>query len=369
MRGLLIGVLLSAALVQAAALGRRFDAEGIDSGAGLGPRHVALGGAGVALADDAYALIHNPAGLTAARGFQVALSRQLDARLQPLNFFGLVWALPMPAEGPLWTLAAAFYPRIHAKARGAFDADEFESLFLRFLLPGIDGTFDGEIESKTRSLRLGAGWQPSKGASWSLGAYLERIDCRSDFCGVHASSNGFTVSSTRAKATAFGIGARWQPQPGWTLGAAISDADTRLNVDTVTSDAAGARTRRWAARFPRKIAVEAAWAFRAGWVAAAGYDITRGRYGDSRIDLQALRGGVEHAAGAWRWRAGALLPLMIRSTETGRLKPPFPLAPTLGFGWRQGAITIDAALYAHPVMSMHEGRARPSADFGLTLQF
>jgi uncharacterized protein (DUF427 family) len=212
------------------AQGQTFRAEGADTGAGLGARWVAQGGTGVATADDVHALYFNPAGLAAMSGPQVSVSRQADARLRPVNFLGAAW--PLPHRGALRaTLAAAYYPRIHARASGAFDDGDFESLFLRYLLPGISGTFDGDIDTKTKSYRLGLGLAAGDEAPWSLGAYVERIDCRSDFCGVHAASNGFTTQSTGAVATGVGLGLRWKWSPKLTLGASLADLRTRLAVE------------------------------------------------------------------------------------------------------------------------------------------
>jgi hypothetical protein len=298
-------VLLAAAMAGISiAHARSFEAEGSDTGAGLGPRHVAMGGTGVATAVDVFATVANPAGLVEVDGLHLAASRQLDATLHRLNFAGLAWRLPLPASsGVSATVAAAHYPRIHARASGAFDESDFESLFLRYLLPGISGTFDGAIDSKTRSTRVAIGLGPAGHRTWSVGAYLEHIDCRSDFCGVHATSNGFTTQTTGAKALGWGLGGRWQLDDAWTVAATVSDLRTRLTIESTTIDAAGTRTQQTAAGFPRKWAVGAAW--RPGgpggaWLWTADLESTRGRYGKSSIDLRAARWGLERHAGLAR---------------------------------------------------------------------
>ena len=359
---------LAAALVAAASQARDFRAEGSDAGSGVGARYVALGGTGVALADDLYAAIHNPAGLARLDGLQLSVSRQLDARLQPVNAAGAAWKLPLRADGPQVGLAAVFYPRMHARASGAFSDADFESVFLRYLLPGISGTFDGDIDSKTRAWRLAAGFAPWAGSDWSFGAYIERVDCRSDFCGVHASSNGYTESSTRAKATALGIGVRHRFGSGWAMAASANDLNTRLNVSTVTTDSLGTRERLWDARFPRKLAVELARDQTSALRWAVQLEATRGRYGRSELDIRVLRAGIEKDAGAWRYRAGAIVPLKIASSETRELKAPVPLAPTVGLGWRRGPLELGLAVHAQPVMSMHKDRPVPTADLSLLLR-
>lgn len=365
---------VAALLGGATAAARDFKAEGADTGAGLGPRWIAQAGTGVASADDVYAIHANTAGLAAVDGFSLSVARQLDATLHAYNFIGAAWRLPLPQDwGWRMTAAAAFYPRIHARASGTYTEADFESLFLRFLLPGVAGTFDGDIDSKTKTYRVGFGASPGDASPWSFGVYADRIDCRSNFCGVHARSNGYTVHSTGARAHAFGAGLRWRASDDLTLGLSLSDANTRLDIATITTDAAGTRTSTSSARFPRKLALGIAWRSSAATRWALDYDNTRGRYGDTRIDLQMLRGGVERraetAAGAWSWRAGLLAPLRIRSSDSGSLRLPWPVAPTVGLGWRQGPLIIDFALYAHAVMSMHKDRPSPSADLSLGLAF
>ncbi len=364
-----VALALAAALVPLAHA-KSFEAEGADTGAGLGPRYVAMGGSGLAFADDVVAIYYNPAGLVDVQAFELAVSRQLNATLHRINFLGVAWRLPaVDRWGLKATVAASYYPRIHARASGSFDEGNFESLFLRYLLPGISGTFDGDIDTKTKSYRLAFGAAPLADDRWSVGGYAEYIDCRSTFCGVHATSNGFTTQSTGATALGLGIGVRYRPSAAWTVAASVSDLRTRLTIDSTISDAAGTRMLSSTAGFPRKIAVGTAWKASDDWLASADYEITKGSYGKSEIDLQVLRGGVEKRSGVWAYRAGATVPIKIMSTSTGRLHAPFPFAPTVGLGWRNGPVKVDFALYAHAVMSMHKGSPSPAADLGLSFSF
>jgi hypothetical protein len=358
---------LLAALAPAAVGANSFEAEGADTGAGLGARQVAQGGTGAATSDDIYAIYFNPAGLAQLQGVEFSVSRQWNAALHDINFLGAAWRLPLdPGWGVDATVAAAYYPRIHARASGAFEESDFESLFIRYLLPGIEGTFDGDIDSKTKTYRLALGLAPRQGSPWSLGVYVDRIDCKSNFCGVHATSNGYTTSSTGAKATAFGFGLRYRLTPQWTLAGSVSDLHTRLTLNSTTTDVAGTRTSTSSAQFPRKLVAAAAWRGDRDQVVAAEYEVTKGRYGRSEIDLQVLRLGLELPSQTWTWRAGAVAPIRIFSTNTGSLKAPFPFSPTLGLGWRAGRWKIDLAAYAHAVMSMHKNRASPAADLSLS---
>ncbi|WP_457423270.1 hypothetical protein [Roseateles sp. P5_E7] len=348
---------------------RNFQAEGVDTGAGIGPRWVAQAGAGVAAADDLYSIYTNPAGLLGVQGLEVSISRQLNAKLHAYNFIGAAWRLPLPEHwGFKATVAGSFYPRIHARASGVYTDADFESLFLRFLLPGVSGNFDGDIDSKTKTWRYAVALAPSAGP-WSVGVYVDRIDCKSNFCGVHAESNGYTVQSTGAKAYAYGVGLRYQFSPDLTLGVQASDLSTKLDIHTVTTDAAGTRESTTQAHFPRKLAAGLAWRWTGATTVTGDFESTHGSYGSTQIDLQVLRFGAEHRTGDWAWRVGALVPLRIHSSDSGRLKLPAPVAPTAGLGWQSGPLRIDIAVYAHAVMSMHKDKLSPAADLSLTAAF
>lgn len=368
MRRAALALLIAASTAHAA--DRTFQAEGVDTGAGVGPRWIAQAGAGVASADDLYAIYTNAAGLVGVQGFELSISRQLNAKLHAYNFIGAAWRLPLPENwGWKTTLAGSFYPRIHARASGAYTEADFESLFLRFLLPGVDGTFDGDIDSKTKTWRLALGMAPSGDSPWSFGAYVDRIDCKSNFCGVHAHSNGYTVQSTGAKAHAIGFGVRYALSPTLTLGFQASDLNTKLNIHTITTDDAGTRETSTEAHFPRKLAAGLAWRWTGATSIAADFESTHGAYGSTQVDLQVLRFGLEHRTAPWALRAGALVPLRIRSSDSGRLRLPAPVAPTAGLGWQDGPLKVDFAVYAHAVMSMHKDKLSPAADLSLSLAF
>jgi hypothetical protein len=69
-----------------------------------------------------------------------------------------------------------------------------------------------------------------------------------------------------------------------------------------------------------------------------GSEVTRDACGSHALDRQTIRVGVEHAQGHWTWLGGALVPLKIASADTGELRLPAPLAPTLGLGWRRSIV-------------------------------
>jgi hypothetical protein len=347
---------------------RSFTAEGADAVFGLGARQIAMGGTGTSFVEDPYALYYNPANLAGVDRPTATVGRQLDATLRPFSFIGA--ALPLGFAQDLGfdaTLAIGRYPRIHAHATGAWGPDDFESIFLRFLLPGLKGVYDGTIDSKTLVNRLALGISPDSAPWLRFGGNVDLIDCRTGTCGVSA-GNTYSVHAT---AVAFGLSLAVEPAPGWRLGVDWSDVSPGLTITTLTTHPDGTtELGRDSSDLPRRLAVEAGWQMRDDLLLAVGAQSYAGRYGDYDLAIQTLHMGAEwRPGGPWRLRAGAWAPLKIASSQFAAPKPIIPIAPTLGVGWEAGAIRADLALFAHPINSMHEGAPVLSGEFALTMTF
>lgn len=350
---------------------RSFFAEGSDSGVGVGARHIALGGAGVALADDVYAAYFNPAGLARVRDVEVSVTRQLNSELRPVNFLGLALPLPLPyAWGFRASLAGVYYPRIHARASGQFFENDFESLFLRYLLPGLSGDFDGVIDTKTKIYRLAFGLTALNSDRWSIGFNVDKIDCKTNFCGVHATSNGFTTVSTGATAISYGVGVRYMPNESFTLGLAASDLGATLDVRSTIVDDNGERQRSDEVAFPQKVIVGAAYQGSGNVAAAVDYEVMRGKYGANDLDFQFIRMGAEIRHGAYFvGRYGMTVPIRLSASNVEDVRAPFPFSPTVGVAWKDKDWSVDLAVYAHPLMSMHKDKPVLTADLGVSLSY
>lgn len=365
----LLFALLSSLAIPAQA--RTFVAEGSDSGAGLGARYIAMAGAGVATSDDVYATYYNPAGLADLDGVSVSASRQLNGQFGGVNFLGVAARLPAELTGNFKaTLSAAYYPRMHAHAQGAFQSNDFESVFLRYLLPNLSGTFDGEIDSKTKVYRLAVGLGSTDSDVWSVGFNVDRIDCKTNFCGVHATSNGYTASSGGATAISYGTGFKYRPFQDLTLAGAASDIHTQLDVATETTDVAGTRHSLYQISFPKKVLLGAAYRFSPAVLATADYENTWGSYGNNDVNLRGLRLGVEaiHSEHLVS-RYGAVFPLAIHFSNLPDKALPFPFSPTFGLGYQRNNFSVDLAVYAHPVMSMHLNRPSMAADLSISVNY
>jgi len=368
---LFLAAATSAPPAVAQAQAKSFFAEGTDTALALGARHIAMGGTGTATSSDAHALYYNPANLALIRRPQVTVTRQLNARLRPLSFAGFV--MPLPQMGDLGvdaTVALGTYPRVHARSTGAFSETDPESIFLRYLLPGISGTYDGEIDSKTLVRRIALGLAPQAIEGLSFGVNIDWVDCRTNTCGVHAGAAGYEQRSVHATALSFGVGVNYRLGERLTLAAAVSDIKTVLDVTSISTDNNGPREVHFQVDLPRRWNLEASYQVNDRLLLAGGYQSYQGRYGNYDLTLTTVHAGAELRHGAHLIsRFGIWAPLEVSASGSSNMVFPAPFAPTFGLGWEAGDFSADLAIYAHPIMSYHQGRAVPSAELSLTYRF
>lgn len=366
-----LALLCGCALGTAEGQGRTFAAEGSDTVMGVGARHLAMGGTGAATADDAHAVYYNPSLLADIREFTVSGTRQLDATLRPYTFVGAT--LPLPFLEPLGIDASfglARYNRVHAHTTGAWGPGDFESIFVRYLLPSLKGTYDGELDSKTLVNRFAFGVAPKGLPGLSLGANVDWIDCKTNLCGVKASSSGITAASVHATALSFGASASYQPNEALRVGAAFTDIHTRLDVTSLITDSAGTRRIHTRVPLPRQFKAGISWQASDRLLLAGGYQKFWGTYGSYDLDFETLHGGIEFEQNDWlTLRAGAWMPVKLTASNGLKMNfPPVPV-PTAGLGAKWGGFEADLSLYLHPLMSMSARRLRLSSDLSLTARF
>jgi len=134
---LALAITVAMAVSSGSAFAQTFLLEGTDAVMGVGARYLAMGGTGTSTANDPHAVFYNPSLLTGIDRVTIARTRQLDAKLRPYTFIGIaVPLLFLKDTGFKITLGAARYNRVHSRSSGAFGANEPESIFLRYLLPG-----------------------------------------------------------------------------------------------------------------------------------------------------------------------------------------------------------------------------------------
>jgi len=354
-----------------AAQARTFDAVGSDLLMGVGGRDIALGGAVVASTGDAYSSYWNPAGLAELGESQLAFSRQIDGTLDPLSFVGIAVSRPQLKAGRYKVVFAyAWIPRLHVKAAGNFSADEFESTFTQYALPGLPADFDGNIESKTREHRFSMAISPGNASSWSIGASLGRVDCGTSFCGTFAEDPGnYTIASAGATAISFGLGAKYHLNERLSLAFNISDPATHLRVETNVTDANGTERKVFNTAFPTNVTAGLFWRYRDGLNISADIQRIWGNYGDKAVDFRILRGGVEAKAGDIYYRFGVILPWALKTTVKDFADDlPFPFVPTAGIGRSFRIADVSFAVYPNAVMSTSKNRAVTSADLSVVFK-
>jgi len=368
---LTLGLGLSAMAHPGILYGQTFHAEGSDTIFGVGARHVAMGGTGTATADDPLAIFYNPALLARTDRPMISLTRQLDATLRPFTFAGATLPLPLPDSlGLNATIGFARYNRVHARSSGLLEEDDMRSVFLRYLLPGMTGDYDGKIDSKTLVNRFALGVAPSGGGGLSLGVNLDYIDCKTETCGVEAGGVGWVARSVHATALSLGASASYQWGDRLTLGASWTDIDTTLTTRQVRTDANGTRNYTYRTKLPSKLNLEAAWQATDKILVATGWQKFWGNYGSYTLNFETLHFGAEYETdNGFTWRGGLWAPLQMSSSLSSQIELPVPAAPTAGLGWKRDRFSADISVYAHPVMTLSEDRPVVSGDLTIGWRF
>lgn len=341
---------------------------------GVGAEAIGLGGAVCAGTKSLYSIYWNPAGLAELDENQLSISGQPNAKALPINFAGIALSGEWLRFGGLKSaIGFAWIPRLHVTASGAYTADDFESLFLRFALPDLPGSFSGNIRSKTKDFRLSWALMPENNPRWSLGLTIARIDCGTSFCGVKATDPGqYVTESTKATAYAVNVGGKYFYSKDLTFGFNLKDVNTKLDVAIKTTYQDGSVSNRIVkTAFPRDLTVGAFWQYSPNLNLSLDYQTQYGQYGTYKMNFQILRAGAEYLHKRFRYRFGMIAPVTLQASEIGdyRRKLPFPVMPTIGMGWNGQFVNVDAALYTQPVMSAQRNKAYLAVDISVTAKF
>jgi len=367
-------VCLSVALLTFDAQAKEFHVEGSDLLIGVGADAIAKSGAVTAGINSISSVYWNPAGLAELENHSVSLSTQINAKILPINFASIAFTNDwLDAWGLKSAIALSWIPRLHVKSSGAYSGEDIESIFLRFTLPSLPDTFSGDIESKTKDTRLTFAVMPKEDASWSLGLSVSKVDCVTFFCGVTAHEpDQYIISSTKATAYAFGIGAKYFASESSTYAFNLKDMDTTLDVDIKTEYQDGTvKHYEFNTAFPKDFTIGGLWMYQPNVALSLDYQTLFGHYGIYKMDFRILRAGLEYTKQSFAYRFGLAAPLKIEADKVSDYseKLPFPIAPSVGVGWKDGDITIDAALYVQLVMSAQREKILPGLDISISSQF
>ena len=152
-----------------------FDAlHGSDLGMGIGARAVGLGGAFVAIADDASAVFWNPAGLTGIRGSQFLVSADLPDGFSAasLVYKPSFWGL----EKAGLTVGLSLVNRLRIKgASGDNTWSGHPSYILDLGMIEVEEDFSGSVDSKTYDTRLSLSFVHPQYTDLSIGLNLIHV--------------------------------------------------------------------------------------------------------------------------------------------------------------------------------------------------
>jgi len=356
-------------IISTQSFAQSFYAQGSDLLMGVGAKNIATAGAKSANTNDVYAMFYNPAGLAEIHSGEFVISTQADAQLGLVNFIGLAYSFALESLDLKMTMALTFMPRLYIESSGAYHEDDFESIFLRYTLPGLSPNFDGEINSKTDDYRFGMAITPLHSPTWSLGISVGYVNCATTFAGVALEDpSNFTYMSTVATATAFGLGAKYYLNEDVTFGLNLRNIDSKLTVKVHTTDDNGESHETYDVNFPYDFSAGVSWQYNQSVNLAADYQQVFGTYGNYNLDFKLLRFGTSINHNTLDYHLGLIVPIVIGSDNIEDIKIP-PAMPTLGLGWHNNIVDLSLAFYIHPIMTLNLGRPSPSLDLSLSYEF
>jgi hypothetical protein len=148
--------------------------NGSDLIMGIGARAIGMGGAFVAVSDDATAIFWNPAGLTRLPGSQLHLSAYVPSD------FSAAAIIYRPDAAALkkyrFTVGLGLINRLDFKGdSGEGTWEGFPSHLLDLAMIDVGDDFSGSVESKTRDVRLSLSMVPGNLRDLSVGVSLIHI--------------------------------------------------------------------------------------------------------------------------------------------------------------------------------------------------
>ena len=179
----------------------------------------------------------------------------------------------------------------------------------------------------------------------------------------------FIYASTVAKATSFGIGAKYFVNEDVTLGINLKNLDSQLTTVVETTDDNGNVVKSYDVSVPYDYSAGLDWKYSEDINLAMDYQIVFGDYGSYDIDFQLLRFGTTIRTQILEYHLGVIAPIKLESSKLDSIELPFPVLPTLGLGWHNEFVDLSLAFYIHPIMSLHIQEPSPSLDVSMSYYF
>lgn len=347
-----------------------FEAEGSDLLMGVGAKNIAKAGAVTAGTDDIYSIFWNPAGLSEIDNYEISLSSQANYKISPANFLGAAYVTKFQELNLKLALAFALIPRVYIKSSGLFKENEFETIFIKYALPNVQGDFNADIISKTDDFRFAAAISPIYNKSWSLGFAIGYVNCTTTFGGITLEDpSNYKSISTLATTISYNMGAKYYVNDKLTLATNLKNIDSMLTVKIHQIDDNGETDLSLETNVPYDLTIGADYKVNKDIDLAMDYQYVFGSYGHTYITYKVLRFGATLSDDNINYHFGLMAMQEVNSPEFEDVDPPFPVAPTAGIGWHTGNIDLSFAFYFHPIMSLYKGKASPASDLSISYSF
>jgi hypothetical protein len=142
---------------------------GSDLGMGIGAKAIGMGGAFVAIADDASATFWNPAGLAGLSYSQMYMSAETPGDFSAAS---LIYKPPLDfLEAMNFAVGVSYIKRLRFKGdSGEGDWSGYPSNLLNLAMVNTDQDFSGTVDSKTCDTRISLAFSPPGIKKLSIGA-------------------------------------------------------------------------------------------------------------------------------------------------------------------------------------------------------
>lgn len=317
------------------------ELNGSDLGLGVGARGIAMGGAQVALADDASAIYWNPAGMVQLPKSEGML--MMDVNPTRYSFKGAVLRPDDWRRSRFdWAVGVARTNRLKYIADGDWAAGNASHL-IDLSMINVERNYVGGLNSRTTDNRFSVAARMPHKRNVSFGFTYIDFKCVTTF---YLQGSGRTCQIVAYNAMDFGALYKVNDRKRFGLSLRNPFEPTK----------------------PRYMTIGGAW-FRGRDTFTLDIERIYGQYGDDRRQVRFLmvRGGMERDMGnGWKARAGIILPLQAKTSTLGNIRSKLPapkFGATVGAGYTWRDTTIDIALFGDPGKSYIENKK----VFGTTL--
>ncbi|HOX28986.1 MAG TPA: hypothetical protein PLQ76_07535 [bacterium] len=323
------------------------ELNGTDLGMGAGARAIGMGGAFIALGDDASAVFWNPAAMTKVSKTQETI--MLDTNPSRYSFKSIVirpkaWR---KSKGD-FALGIARTNRLKYIADGDW-AQGNASHLIDLSMINVERNYVGGLNSRTTDLRVSFAGRIPGAEKLAVGATYIDFNCVTTF---YLQGTGRVCQTVAYKTMDFGL---------------LYDMDAKKRFGLTLRNPIEPSK-------PKYLILGSAF-FKGKDTFTLDIERIFGEYGNDRrkCNFLMLRGGWERKLNdGWRTRAGIIIPLRARTSTLGDIRSKLPspkFGGAAGVGYTFRSYTLDLALYGDPGKSYVKSKAVISGVLSLSHGF